>query len=213
VIELTQSERKYDMFDLTDAIAAQDHERFEQALKNETDRSVAIVAGCMLDDLLEKLLKASFVKSHQVKSLFSNDRLLQSFFAKISIAYCSGLIPTAIYHDLRIICEIRNRFAHGFSQGLSFNDTAISGKIGAFELIHKSTTAIDAPRLKFQLGVVQIAFVLRFVQAYLVITKDRHVIERLGIEGLDFSASGLSKQELAALTRKLNKRLEREPDN
>ena len=87
-------------------------EPFLSSLSKEGDRSASIVSVCVLDDLLEKLLRAWFVKEPQVKELFSNDHILQSYYSKVSIAYFSGLIPKSFYHDFRLIGEIRNYFAH-----------------------------------------------------------------------------------------------------
>jgi len=84
---------------------------FTDALSEESDRALGIIAVCWLDNLLEKLLRAYYVKDPQIKLLFKDDHILQTFSAKVNIAYFSGLIPKFMYHDLKLMGVIRNRFA------------------------------------------------------------------------------------------------------
>ena len=106
---------------------------FWQSLVQENDRAVAITIACAFDDLLEKLLRAYFVKERQVKDLFGNDHILQSFFSKINISYYSGLIPKFMYNDLIIICKIRNKFAHKIASNLSFTNPDMLAMINKLE--------------------------------------------------------------------------------
>ncbi len=133
---------------------------FWQALQDETDRGTAIISSCLLDSLLEKLIQASFIRDPRVKLLFKNDHILQSFFAKVNIAYFSGLIPKAFYDDLKLICEIRNKFAHAVIADLKFTDIAITQHINEFTQIPESLREIYTPRLKFALVVSHIAGLL-----------------------------------------------------
>ncbi len=133
---------------------------FWDALTKESDRAIAIIAACLLDDLLEKLIRASYIKAPQVKSLFKNDHILQSFFSKISVAYFSGLIPKFVYHDLRLICEIRNKFAHSITANLTFTDSSVTQQINSFELRPRTLNGVTAPKMKFIIVVQQIIALL-----------------------------------------------------
>ena len=129
---------------------------FWDSLEKESDRAVAVIVGCLLDNILDKLLRAFFVKDPQVRNLFTNDHILRTFFAKINIAYFSGLISSVVYHDLKLIGEIRNRFAHEVTSGLSFNDKVIVQKINLCELRPKTIDHKNIPKLKFVIIVQQI---------------------------------------------------------
>ncbi len=133
---------------------------FWQSLQDETDRGAAIISACLLDSLLEKLIQASFINDPRVKLLFKNDHILQSFYAKINIAYFSGLVPKAFYDDLKHICEIRNRFAHAVIADLKFTDEPIVQHINEFTQIPEALREIYPPRLKFALVVSHIAGLL-----------------------------------------------------
>ncbi len=134
---------------------------FTDALEKESDRALGIIAVCWFDNLLEKLLRASFVKDPQVKTLFKNDHILQTFFAKTSICYFSGLIPKYIYHDLKLLGEIRNRFAHQVVSYITFDDEAITDRINRCELRPRTMESYPN-RFKFMLIATQIGGVLAF---------------------------------------------------
>ena len=73
---------------------------FSIALQEGNDRATAIISACLLDNLLERLIRAFYVKDPTVGMLFKTDHILQSFFSKIHIAYFSGLIPQSLASQL-----------------------------------------------------------------------------------------------------------------
>jgi DNA-binding MltR family transcriptional regulator len=158
---------------------------FWQSLDQENDRAVAITIACAFDDLLEKLLRAYFVKERQVKALFGNDHILQSFFSKINISYYSGLIPKFMYSDLIIICKIRNRFAHEIASNLSFTNPDILAMIDKLEerprdlddWKPKGATDSQIARLKFTVVVQQLidhlAVIVKLLSAKKAALSDR----------------------------------------
>ena len=153
-------------------------EPFDIVLEQGSDRATAIVAACLLDNLLERLIQAFYVKDPQVKSLFKDGRLLQSFFAKINIAYFSGLIPKVIYHDLKLICEIRNKFAHKVTANLDFNSNVISQLINSCEISPK--TMDDTPpanRLKFMIITLNLIHDLCYFEQLLLHSKPPNLVE------------------------------------
>ena len=141
-----------------------------QSLEGETDRGIAVLSAILLDDLLEKLLQASFIKDSRVKLLFKNDRILQSFYAKINLAYFAGLIPKPFFEDLKLICEIRNKFAHSVVSDPKFTNATIARLVNRFSQIPESLRGTYPPRLKFYLVVSHLAGFLvawiKFIDAF-----------------------------------------------
>lgn len=107
----------------------EERESFCEAFSYETDRGLAIAAVCYLDNVPEKLIRAAYIQDPKVTSLFRNNQILQTFYNKICITYFSGLIPETVYHDLILVSEIRNKFAHGILANLRFSDETIAKKI------------------------------------------------------------------------------------
>ena len=154
---------------------------FFNAFAKETDRAVGIVSACYLDNLLERLIRASYIKDPKVSYIFRDDQILQSFFSKINIAYFTGLIPQMIYHDLKLICEIRNKFAHAVIADLKFTDSTITQKIDGFAQLPPSVINIYPPRLKFMLVVVQVCTLLRDLEEFLSIARPPNPVELYGL--------------------------------
>ena len=175
---------------------------FWKAFEKESDRAVAIIAVCLLDDLLEKVIRASYIRDPQVKSLFKNDHILQSFFAKINIVYFSGLIPKVIYHDLKLICEIRNRFAHAVIANLRFTHETIVQRIDRFALGPKTISELSAPRVKFTSVVSQIVAVLQVLEQVLSRGRPPNLVELFKLEGGTFPKWLLTQTEMRSLLRK-----------
>ena len=123
-------------------------QQFSDALEQENDRAIAIISACLIDNLLEGILRAFYIRDPKVKMIFKNDQILQSLFAKINVAYFSGLIPQVIYHDLKLICEIRNKFAHEVTTDLDFNNSMICQRIGKCIMRPKTIDDIPANKLR-----------------------------------------------------------------
>jgi DNA-binding MltR family transcriptional regulator len=82
-------------------------------LEKESDRGVALIGAAYLDEVLEQLLRAVLVdRKKHVDDLLGCERPLASFSARISMAYCLGLLDQDFYDDLQLIRKIRNDFAH-----------------------------------------------------------------------------------------------------
>lgn len=91
----------------------------------KSDRAAALVGAAFLDVRLEELLASFFIDNkeifQQVLDPENPQSIIGSFGARITISYGLGLISKEECDDLRIIKNIRNRFAHGL-HGLSFSD-------------------------------------------------------------------------------------------
>lgn len=85
---------------------------------------VLLAVGC-LDDALGTLLHNFFIKSGVSDDLiYKTGKLLATYDARCSLAYCLGLIDKHLYKNLCTIGEIRNQFGHNRFR-LNFDDTDI----------------------------------------------------------------------------------------
>jgi hypothetical protein len=138
-------------FELQDALF-----EFSKLFKYEekNDRAIAIVGAAFLDTLLEHILVNFLVDDEkEVKKM-----LKETYSNKITMAYCLGLIGKTIREDLRLVGEIRNRFAHDLYA--SFNDEKIQSRCKSLKW-HRIAILIEPPseataRDLFQVGVNQI---------------------------------------------------------
>ena len=174
----------------------EERELFFEAFSHETDRGFAITSVCYLDNALEKLIRAAYIEDPKVNSLFKNNQILQTFYNKISIAYFSGLIPEAVYHDLMLVGEIRNRFAHGITANLRFSDESISRKIDKFQEL-PDTHRHYPQRLKYTLIVCHLGALLRSHRHALLKVKEHPL---LGIKLVDLFDSDVSSLQRCILT-------------
>lgn len=169
--------------------------------EKEGDRSVGIVAASLLDVLLEEMIRTFYVKDKNAGDLFKNDHLLMNLHSKINIAYYSGYIPKVIYHDLKIICKIRNRFAHSLSAGLDFTDRTLVNLIQECELRPKTMDDVFAPKLKYILIVQQLADHLIIMNREARRTRPQQFVEFFDMEKWDLSEMTLTKSRLEEIIR------------
>lgn len=173
-----------------------------EALEKESDRSVGIVAASFLDALLEQMIRTFYVKDRHVGDLFKNDHMLMTFFSKINIAYYSGYIPKVIYHDLKIICRIRNRLAHGLSSGLDFTDKTLVQLVQACELRPRTMDEVFAPKLKYTLIVQQIADHLLIMTKVAPKLRPPQFVEFLNMEKWNLSEATLTKSKIEEIVKR-----------
>jgi DNA-binding MltR family transcriptional regulator len=101
--------------------------RMVEDFDRETDRGVALLAVAFLDDVLDVMLRAVMVDEPEVVNrLMGTGRALESFGSRTHLAYCLGLLGRDVYHDVNLIREVRNDFAH--RQPTSFDGEEIRGK-------------------------------------------------------------------------------------
>lgn len=97
-----------------------------QTLVKESDRGCVILAGALLSEALEDLLKSvcrqelADVKS-TVDPLFQGYAPLSTFSARIQLTFALGLLPRAFRDKIEIIRRLRNDFAHDWGP-IDFND-------------------------------------------------------------------------------------------
>lgn len=168
---------------------------WEFSISQNSDRSTSIISGCLLDILLEKLIRSYFIKDRKVKDLFSNDHILQSFYSKIQISYFSGLIAQPIYNDLTNICKIRNKFAHDVSANLDFDDTSISQIIDNCKLKPKDPK-ITLNKTKYIIIVQQIMDHICWMEQLLSRQQLVYPIEYLDFDKLPYGEMAVSFEQI-----------------
>ncbi|MCD4724535.1 MAG: hypothetical protein K8R63_06790 [Bacteroidales bacterium] len=95
---------------------------FIELLQNETDRGAALLGYGLFEHLLLKIIEAFIIERKQSKEI---KYVLRSFHSRLEIAYALGLVDDTEYSNIKVLKDIRNKFAHGFNPNLSFNDGAI----------------------------------------------------------------------------------------
>jgi hypothetical protein len=77
------------------------------------DRTAAIVGAAFVEDGLEQILRVQFQATPKIiDGLFQPDSPLGSFRAKIDLSFAIGTIGPVAHHDMSIIKDVRNSFAH-----------------------------------------------------------------------------------------------------
>ena len=169
---------------------------FIDVVGKENDRTLGIIVGCWLDQLLQKLIQAAYIKDSNVKELFKDDHILQNFSSKVNIAYFSGLIPKFLYHDLKIMGSIRNKFAHEPISELTFQDEYITQKLDSCLLRPKTMEDIRNPRLKFILIVAQMGALLSFIELTLSKMPLPKLMDIINMDKWRYEELAVTKQQL-----------------
>ncbi len=151
-----------------------------EEIKTHSDRAAAIVGAAFIDERLRQYLSRFLIdKPKEVEELFGFDRPLGSFGSRIRTAYCLGLLDDDEYHDLKIIQEVRNAFAHEL-HGLTFADPWVANKCKDLVLITRGTDpslyANDAPRNIFLHTVADLVASMATEQFHLYADNARRVV-------------------------------------
>ena len=90
-------------------------------MQKESDRSTAILLGAELDDTLGQILVKHLLPPRAKKYPGAFARI---FSARIELAYRLGLLHPLLHHELHIIKDIRNEFAHK-TIGITFESSEV----------------------------------------------------------------------------------------
>lgn len=103
-------------------------ERFSRELQDESDRGCAILIMCLLEESLRDLIKA-LLPSENAKI----DRLAPKGALGIAIenAVLLGLLSERQGASFNALVKVRNKFAHGLLEGLSFDSPEIASVISS----------------------------------------------------------------------------------
>jgi hypothetical protein len=136
-------------------------------LNQQTDRGAAIVGAAFLDTLLEITILARLRPlSRKIKDdLFGHDKPLSSFSGKINIGFALGLLTTSLHHDLMLVRQIRNKFAHRV-EPLTFDDAEIRPMCERLKIPVESELRPSDPRSQFVVVVTLAAAIMNLQQAH-----------------------------------------------
>jgi len=102
----------------------------------ETDRSIVIVAGALLDEGLKKIIITGLIPAAKKDwCVFSGGNSpISSFSARIDLCYQLGYISSVMQRDLHIIRKMRNDFAHDPFK-LSFDSASVNNRVDELDKI------------------------------------------------------------------------------
>ena len=103
-------------------------------VRKDGSRGSVILAGTLVEDSLRALLisrMAPGVEKDGPKDLFGPMKPLSSFNAKIRMGFALKLYGERTFHDLELLRELRNLFAHG-QLAVDFNTPAVKCAINQF---------------------------------------------------------------------------------
>ena len=78
-------------------------------MEKESDRATAILLGAELDDMLGQILEKHLLPPRAKKD---SGAIAKSFYARIELTNRLGLIHPIFHHELHLIKDVRNEFAH-----------------------------------------------------------------------------------------------------
>jgi DNA-binding MltR family transcriptional regulator len=123
-----------------------DHAMMEAEFFGESDRAVIILAATLDDYAIEIALRQVLRKDESTDDLFEQGPL-GSFSAKIKIGFALNLFDKVTKHDLNIIREVRNGFAHD-RRPLTFATPEVADMCKHLKLPDYKSVAIPTGYLK-----------------------------------------------------------------
>lgn len=118
------------------------------------ERAITILGGTFIETCLEYILKEFLPdESKDVNDLFKFPQCLSNFSSKINLSFCLGLINKTIKDDLKLIKNIRNRFAHDLY--VSFDDSQIKSWTKELKF-HKISMMMEPPENASELEIFQV---------------------------------------------------------
>ena len=134
----------------------------------ESDRGCALVLAANLDNRLQALLESFFIEQPKSKrnAIFKGNGCLSTFSSRIKIAFAVGLLGDDERHDLDIIRDIRNDFAHDESS-IGFSTRSVRDRCNSMRLYQNMKSdrpeidfSQDNSRSKFQITSVSLCLML-----------------------------------------------------
>lgn len=78
----------------------------------QSDYAVAILSVAYMEELLKQAIARHFIDGENIGEIFRANSALGTFEAKINLSHALDLIGDHSRDDLKLIANIRNRFAH-----------------------------------------------------------------------------------------------------
>jgi hypothetical protein len=135
------------------------------AIYEQSDRSAGIIAGCLIENLLEDLLRTNLRKGKETDWLLDRIGPLGAHGPRIRLARALNLVDDRVYADLIAINDIRNTFAHNAHLPdnhhnhhiATFDSPKIAGKCANLTLYNDSPSADNTPRALFMRSIMVLA--------------------------------------------------------
>ena len=111
---------------------------FNSSLSEESDRARVIIVACWIEEFLKVRLMNDFSKGNAKarKALFSNNGPFATFSAKINAVFCAGWIDNDVHHDIQVIRNLRNSFAHNYNS-VSLDEEEFRKRIESLRVPHR----------------------------------------------------------------------------
>lgn len=140
-------------------------------LEQGDNRSVILLGGAILDELLRRLLDSWLVPNNKIKtSVFDYTGALGTFANRINMCFLLGLISKDMFDDLNKVRDIRNCYAHNIFVP-DFENDEIKNKCNSLILVKHQKVLEQwltgkGCRERFVMGVVclEIALVKKIVR-------------------------------------------------
>ena len=100
---------------LREGIQASDIGQVEAEMHGESDRAMAVLEGSSMESALENAIKTKMrdpLSPELASRLFGFSGPLGTFSAKIDLGHALAMFGPDTYHDMHIIRQLRNAFAH-----------------------------------------------------------------------------------------------------
>jgi DNA-binding MltR family transcriptional regulator len=102
---------------------------------NSSERNAVLIAGAAFDVLLERILQKYLRDDSKSTQLING--ALGRFATRINTCFCLGLISEDELHDLNVIKEVRNSFAHNIFD-CDFSNPEVSKIVSSMKLGEKA---------------------------------------------------------------------------
>lgn len=161
-------------------------------LEHGDNRSVILLGGAILDELLRRLLDSWLVPNDKIKkSVFDYNEALGTFANRIKMCFLLGLISEDMFDDLNNVRKIRNCYAHNIFVP-DFENKEIKDKCDSLILVKHQKVLEQwltdkGCRDRFVMGVVclEIALVKKIVRIKTLKAHESEVSD-LGFEQKDW---------------------------
>lgn len=119
---------------------------------NTSERNAVLIAGAAFDTQLERLLKKYLIQDSPVSNKIAESSV---FASKINLCFSLGILTEDERHDLNLLRDIRNAFAHNIF-GCDFNNIQVMAAISNLRFPKKATALLDNMplRMRFNIGMI-----------------------------------------------------------
>jgi hypothetical protein len=134
-----------------DFISLTDNKSLWDEVLNTSERNAVLIAGAAFDTQLERMLKKFLIQDSAVSNKIAESSV---FASKINQCFILGLISEDERHDLNLLRDIRNAFAHNIF-GCNFDNEQVKAAISNLILPQKArSNPKNGLRAYFNIGMI-----------------------------------------------------------